>query len=98
MPQIDSNSLAAIQPELVSGENVWSGQPDADVIFHKEDAYLIPFSLLWGGFTIFWEAAASGFVWSSNGATEPSFFSLWGIPFVLVGQYLTWADSYMSPG
>ncbi len=97
MPQFNPDTLLAIQPELASGENViWSGQPDARVVFHREDIYLIPFSLLWGGFTLFWEATAAG-VWgpaaSRAGATSfgaPLFMLLWGIPFVLIGQFLIW--------
>jgi len=75
MQQINPNSMAAIQPELTSGETVqWAGQPNRRVILHKEDLFLIPFSLFWGGFTIFWESIASGF-WGSKGvAGAPSFF------------------------
>lgn len=79
-----------IQPELMPGERIfWSGRPSNRVIFHKQDALLIPFSLLWGGFAIFWEAGVLGF--GEHGPNSVSLFmSLWGIPFVLVGQYLIW--------
>jgi hypothetical protein len=83
--------MAAIQSELTSGESVlWAAQPKAGVILHREDWYLIPFSLLWGGFAIFWEAGVSGFWGSTRGHTAPFFFMLWGVPFVLMGQYLIW--------
>jgi hypothetical protein len=92
MSQINPDSLRAVQPELTSGETVlWAGQPSNSVLFHKEDVLLVPFSLLWGGFAIFWELGASGF-WDKNPRLEgPSLFMmLWGIPFVLIGQYLIW--------
>jgi len=83
-------STMAIQPELFSGETIyWSGQPNPRVIFHKEDVFLIPFSLLWGGFAIFWEAGATGF-WGTGARHAPFFFMLWGVPFVVLGQYLIW--------
>jgi hypothetical protein len=88
----NQDAIAIIQPELISGENVvWSAQPIRDVIFHKEDLYLIPFSLLWGGFAIFWEAGVLGF-WGTHNQSGNAwqFGILWGIPFVLVGQYLIW--------
>src|SRR5579872_4040105 len=90
MPQIDQASLMAIQPELMSGENVlWAGRPSPNIIFHSQDLYLVPFSLLWGGFAIFWEAGVGGLFRKSQGA--PSIFMLlWGIPFVVAGQYLIW--------
>ncbi len=92
MPQINQDSLIAIQPELMAGEStLWAGQPNTRIIFHKEDLFLVPFSLLWGGFAIFWETGVLG-LW--NFGPHPGGFSwfmaLWGIPFVVVGQYVIW--------
>jgi len=81
-----------IQSELTSGESLlWTGKPNVDVIFHSDDWYIIPFSLLWGGFAIFWEAGVLGY-WG-NGAesgTPSLFMALWGIPFIVIGQYMIW--------
>jgi hypothetical protein len=73
-----------LQPYLQPGEKVlWTGQPDPSRLIARGDAFLIPLSLMWGGFAIVWEAGVVGF-----GA--PVFFWLWGIPFVVVGQYFIW--------
>jgi hypothetical protein len=96
MSLIEQSSMVAVQPELASGESVvWAGQPRPSVIFHKEDIYLIPFSLLWGGFAIFWEAGVSG-IWGSQGSGRWLFGTLWGIPFVLIGQYLIWGRFFYA--
>jgi hypothetical protein len=88
MSPIDQASYAAVQPELLPGETVlWAGSPSPKIIFHAQDAMMIPFSLLWGGFAIFWEA--TGLI-GGNSHGSPGFFALWGLPFVLIGQYLIW--------
>jgi hypothetical protein len=94
---ISQDSVAAIQPELLSGESIlWAGQPNRRVVFHKEDVFLIPFSLLWGGFAIFWEAGVSGF-WANNlRSGRWTFGMIWGIPFVLIAQYLIWGRFFYA--
>lgn len=89
---MNPEAMAAILPELLSGESiVWAGQPNPRVVFHKEDATLIPFSLLWGGFAIFWEIGVMGLGPFGTHSGQPwGFGMVWGIPFVLVGQYLIW--------
>jgi len=74
------------QDELLRDERiVWSGQPNPKVVFSKADIFLVPFSLMWGGFAIFWETTVIGF--GKHGGA-PLFFILWGIPFVLIGLYM----------
>jgi hypothetical protein len=85
-----------LQSELLPGESVtWSGKPNPHIIFHRSDWYVIPFSLLWGGFAIFWELGVSG-----HGAlreSNPSWFMmLWGVPFVVIGQYFVWGRFFYA--
>jgi len=86
-------------PEMFSGELLaderieWTGSPNPSVIFHQEDWFAIPFSMLWGGFAVFWLLSASGLwdLWSSRPDRTFHWFGfIWGTPFVLVGQYMIW--------
>jgi hypothetical protein len=78
-----------IQRELNSSERLlWTGAPRQGLRLRAADVFMVPFSLLWGGFVIFWEYSVLRQS-SSHGSGSPDLFMvLWGIPFVLVGIYL----------
>jgi len=65
---VNGSPEQVISKELESGERLL-------------DAFLIPFSLMWGGFAVFWKTMVLR-------SKAPGFFALWGIPFVLVGLYM----------
>ena len=82
---------SALQEDLRRDEHLlWSGQPPQGIRLRTADAFMIPFSLMWGGFAIFWETSVV-----VMGA--PLFFMAWGVPFVVFGLYLIagrfWVDA-----
>jgi hypothetical protein len=71
-----------IQQELEPGERlIWAGQPLQGMRFRRSDLFMIPFSVLWGGFAFFWE-------WTVIQEDGPLVAQLFGLPFVLVGLYM----------
>ena len=76
-----------LQKQLLKDEKIlWKGQPEADILFSGSDLFLVPFSLFWGGFAIFWESSVL-IIKDKSGQGAPVFFALFGIPFVLMGLY-----------
>jgi hypothetical protein len=68
---------------LLRGEKViWRGRPQQGLMLTRRDALLIPFSLVWGGFTIFWESTVLRM------QNVPLFMALFGAVFVLIGLFL----------
>ena len=79
---MDINSTTKLQREITSRETLlWAGRPKQGIILRGTDAFMIPFSFLWGGFAIFWEYG----VYTSG---APIFFLLFGSVFVVVGVYM----------
>lgn len=70
-----------ISRELEPGESLlWAGKPKQGILLQASDAFLIPFSLVWCGFAIFWE-------WSVLRSPGTTIMALAGIPFVVIGLF-----------
>ena len=69
--------------QLLPGEQVlWEGKPYSGLFLRSIEVFLIPFSLVWSGFALFWNTS----VWTTN---ADLFFKLFGLPFLIAGLYVT---------
>lgn len=70
-----------ITPVLISNEKIlWMGRPGSGIRFRAADIYLIPFSMLWFGFAIFWEYSVL--------KMGVSIMAIFGVPFIVAGFYI----------
>ena len=77
-----NDEFAFARPYLAPGETIlWRGKPEKGHLLGPQDVFMIPFSILWCGFAIFW------FVTALINAPLP--FALFGVPFVCVGLYIS---------
>lgn len=67
---------------ILSGDEklLWTGRPRTGILFRATDIFMIPFSVLWFGFAIFWEYSVVH--------TGVPFFALFGLLFVAVGLFM----------
>lgn len=68
----------ALQPYLTGNEVLrWTGRPRQGFALYPRDLYLVPFSIFFAAFSVFW-------IW---GASTGGLFALFGVPFVAIGAY-----------
>jgi len=75
-----NDEYAFARPYLAPGETIlWRGKPEKGHLLNPGDIVMIPFSIFWCGFAVFWFITA----------LQVGAFAMFGIPFVCVGLYLT---------
>ncbi|MGN0517643.1 MAG: hypothetical protein ACI4II_02835 [Acutalibacteraceae bacterium] len=76
------NDISWCRPYLSVDESVlWYGKPVKGKLLTKEDIVMIPFSIMWCSFAIFWAVGVLTI-------DSPLFFKIWGILFSLIGLYI----------
>lgn len=92
MAPINRDAWSVIQAGLFPGESIcWAGQPNTNVIFHKDDVWMIPLALGWSVIPMIGEAGVIGALWSGHWSPNGIMFSLFCTPFAIYAQYLIWA-------
>ena len=73
-----------LDSRLLPDEKIlWTGGPwQGLLLFQPSDVFMIPFSLLWGGFALMWN-------WQVWTGPAPIDFKLFGLPFLAMGLYVT---------
>ena len=82
-------NLQAELREYLEGDEtlLWVGKPRKGLIFRLSDFYLIPFSIFFFGFSIFWIKQAS---------MGSRIFALFGVPFFIIGIILVFGRFFID--
>ena len=68
---------------LLPGERIlWTGRPGQGLMLTRNDMFLIPLSLMWFGFTVFWTYEVT-----LGESAAPLFAQIWGGMFMLIGLH-----------
>jgi len=83
----------SVAPSELSGhldtdeKTLWHGSPPSGLMFRRSDVLFVPFSFLWFGFALFWEASVLGIA-ADSANRPPVIFPLFGLVFVCIGFYM----------
>ena len=80
-----------LQQELLDGETIeWCGEPKPSAVFTTWDILMIPFSLLWCSFAIFWEVTVI------TAGVPLLIFPLFGSFAVIIGLYIVFGRFFVK--
>ncbi len=83
-----SVSATELSGHLDSGEKtLWHGSPPEGLLLRRSDWFVVPFSLFWLAFVVFWLAGVTG-TFSDSPRSPPVIFPIVGSVFVCVGLYM----------
>lgn len=75
--------MTDVRAQLLPGEKiVWEGEPYSGIVFRPIEMFLVPFSLLWGGFALFLNVD----IWKTDADLSSRLFELL---FLIAGLYVT---------
>jgi hypothetical protein len=97
LEDLTTGSAGPFAERLLREEKViWRGRPQQGLMLTSRDATLIPVSLVWGGFMVFWESSVL------RNPNSPTFMALFGGLFLLIGLFLTigrfFVDAWIRAG
>ena len=84
---LQQDNYQVFRDRLLEDERIlWSRRPDPSMHFTLMDLFLVPFSMLWGGFAIYFQL--SEFIFDTGQEDIDIEFALFGGLISLVGLYL----------